>query len=177
MTMIRWRLVNILSCKHTYGHITKSNRIALNLDKTHYNDAFVIAGGTNQKRIEPIFYKQIKRNNRSLERFYDAKYIDIRTNKKVSGQELFSGRRIRNTNLNSANLRIYRGEKVSKGRRTIRAKRHFYQPNDLVRYDKRVYTVKGTHCKGSRVILKETGKSIKVEGLIPYMFRSGFVAV
>jgi hypothetical protein len=177
MTTIRWRVVNSLDCKHTYGFATKSKRIALDLEKSHYNDAFVVAGGSSQKRIEPIYYTQVKRNNRSLEKFYDAKYIDTRTGKKVSGQELFCGRRTRNTNLNTENLRKYRGEKASCGRRSIRTKRYFYQPNDLVRYDNKVYTVKGTHCKGTRVVLKESGKSIKVGGLFPYMFRSGFVAM
>ena len=64
---------------HTYGYITKSRRIALKLEKTHYNDGFVIAGGSTQKRAAPIFMGQKRRNNRKLERFYDAKYIDLRT--------------------------------------------------------------------------------------------------
>ena len=46
MTTVRWRLTNELCAKHTYGYITKSGRIGLKLDKTHYNDAFVIAGGS-----------------------------------------------------------------------------------------------------------------------------------
>ncbi|MDI6919974.1 RNA-guided endonuclease IscB, partial [Clostridium botulinum] len=101
MSMIRWRLVNTLDCNHTYGYITKSNRIALKLEKTHYNDAFCIAGGSSQSRVNPLIFEQIKRNSRSLEKFYDAKVIDIRTNTKVSGLELFNGRRTRNKNLNS----------------------------------------------------------------------------
>ena len=119
-----------LCAKHTYGYITKSGRIALKLDKTHYNDAFVIAGGSTEKRATPIKMCQKRRNNRKLERFYDAKYIDLRTvgasdkPKTASGQELSSGRRTRNTacvplrgkNKSGPNLRIYRGKKV----RTIR---------------------------------------------------------
>ncbi len=177
MTSVRWQLVNILSCNHSYGYITKTNRIAQSLDKSHVNDAFVIAGGKNQIRAKQINFKQIKRNNRSLEKFYDAKYIDIRTKKKVSGQELFSGRRTRNTNLNTENLKQYRGRKVSKGRRSIRIKRYFYQPNDLVKYNNKVYTVKGTQNKGDYVALKETKKVAKVTDLSPYMFRNGLIAV
>lgn len=177
MSIVRWRLVNILKCNYTYGYDTKSKRINLELDKTHYNDAFCIANGTNQSRVEPIYFQQIRRNNRSLEKFYDAKYIDTRTNKKVSGQELSSGRRTRNKNLNSENLRIYRGQKVSKGRRSIRTQRYFYQPNDLVKYDNKVYTVKGTHNKGTRVMLKENNKSIKIGDLTPYKFRKGIIAI
>ncbi len=177
MTMVRWRLVNLLNCNHSYGYVTKSKRIELGLDKSHANDAFVIAGGENQVRSEKTNFKQVRRNNRSLEKFYDAKYIDIRTGKKVSGQDLFSGRRGRNKSLNTENLHKFRGKKLSKGRRSIRQKRYFFQPNDLIKLGNTVYTVRGTHNKGSRVILKETGKSIKVELLTPHKFMSGLVAV
>ena len=177
MSMVRWRLVNLLNCNHSYGYTTKSKRIALGLDKSHSNDAFVIAGGENQVRSEKTNFKQVRRNNRSLEKFYDAKYIDIRTGKKVSGQDLFSGRRCRNKSLNTENLHKFRGKKLSKGRRSIRQNRYFFQPNDLIKLGNIVYAVRGTHNKGSRVILKETGKSIKVELLTLYKFMSGLVAV
>jgi hypothetical protein len=130
----KWKLVNTLMCSHTYGYITKSKRISLNLEKTHYNDAFCIAGGNNQERIEPIYFEQIRRNNRSLEKFYDAKYTDIRDNSTKTGQELFCGRRTRNKNLNEENLRKYRGTKKSSGRRSIRKQRYSYQPKDIVIY-------------------------------------------
>ena len=65
MTTVRRRLTSELSAKHTFGYITKSGRIALKLEKTHYtypapldNDAFVIAGGSTQKRATPIFMGQ-----------------------------------------------------------------------------------------------------------------------
>ena len=178
MSMVRWRLVNYLNSldietKHTYGFETKSKRIELELEKSHFNDAFCIAGGINQRRVEPFFVEQIRRNNRSLEKFYDAKFIDIRTGKKVPANELHCGRTTRNKNLNGENLKIYRGRKVSKGKRTIRKSRYFYQPNDLVKYNNQIYTVKGTHNNGTRVILKETGKSIKVGDLISYRFSKG----
>ena len=177
MSTVRWKIVNTLNCNYTYGYVTKSKRVELSLDKSHIDDAFIIAGGKNQTRAKPIMFKQIRRNNRSLEKFYDAKYIDIRTGKKASGQDLFNGRRTRNKNLNTENLRKYRGEKLSKGRRSIRTKRYFYQPNDLVKLDGKIYIVKGTHNKGTRVILKETGKSVKADKLEPYKFMSGLVAI
>jgi hypothetical protein len=37
------------------------------LEKTHVNDAFVIAGGTSQKRCIPYQVTQTRRNNRSLQ--------------------------------------------------------------------------------------------------------------
>jgi len=89
MSTIRWKLVNALMCDYTYGYITKSKRVSLGLEKTHYNDAFCIAGGINQQRIEPIYFEQIRRNNRSVEKFYDAKYVDIRDKSIKTGQELF----------------------------------------------------------------------------------------
>ena len=36
MTQVRWRLTSELGAMHTYGYITKSGRIALKLEKTHY---------------------------------------------------------------------------------------------------------------------------------------------
>jgi hypothetical protein len=175
--MVRRRLVNLLNCNHSYGYVTKSKRIILGIDKSHSNDAFIIAGGENQVRSEKINFKQVRRNNRSLEKFYDAKYIDIRTGKKVSGQDLFSGRRCRNKSLNTENLHKFRGKKLSKGRRSIRTKRYFYQPNDLVRYNNKIYTVKGTQNKGAYVALKNHNKVVKTEMLIPYKFCSGLVAI
>lgn len=177
MSIVRWMLVNSLECEHTYGYITKSKRIKLELEKSHYNDAFVIAGGNSQARVKPIIFEQIRRNNRSLEKFYDAKYIDIRTSKKVSGSELNNGRRTRNKNHNTENLRQYRGEKTSKGRRSIRIQRYFYQPNDLVKYDNKIYTVRGSQNGGKYIALKEIKKVPRVDLLEPYKFRSGFAVI
>jgi hypothetical protein len=117
----------------------------------------------------------MRRNNRSLERFYDAKYIDARTGKSEYASVLSNGRTTRNINLNGDNLKKYRGEKVSKGRTSIRRDRYFYQPNDLVRYDGRIYAVKGTQNKGNYAALKGAEKVPRVEQLKPYKFRKGFV--
>ena len=180
MTMVRWRLINQLTnifdnVEYTYGHITKSCRITQKLEKTHHNDAFCIVGGTlQQQRTKAMTLEQVRRNNRSLEKFYDAKYIDIRTGKTVSASELNCGRTKRNKNFNGENLRIYRGKKQSKGRRSIRRKRYFYQPNDLVKYNGKIHTVKGTQNKGAYVALKEAKKVVKVALLTPYKFRKGF---
>ena len=181
MTTVRWRLTSELSATHTYGYITKSGRIALNLEKTHYHDAFVIAGGTAHKRAIPIFMAQKRRNNRKLETFVDAKYYDKRTlgdekPKTATGQELSSGRRTRNKNLNGPNLRIYRGKKVRKGKRRIRRKRYPLQPLDIVRFQGEKYVVKGTHGYGRRVKLKsQAGKvlDVLVRLVTPIQMKSG----
>ena len=179
MSMIRWRLVDELKSKYdnvfiTYGYITKNHRIKNGIEKSHLNDAFAIAKGTNQVRTKDKFLViQDRLKNRSLEKFYDSKIIDTRTDEKVSGADLNCGRSTRNKNLNTENLRKYRGAKISKGQRRIRKKKYFYQPNDLVKYNGKVYTVKGTQNKGKYVTLKEIKNVPKVELLTPYVFKKG----
>ncbi|HPT54811.1 MAG TPA: RNA-guided endonuclease IscB, partial [Fervidobacterium sp.] len=177
MSTIRWKLVNTLMCGYTYGYITKSKRVSLGLEKTHYNDAFCIAGGINQQRIEPIYFEQNRRNNRSLEKFYDAKYVDIRDKTIKTGQELFCGRRTRNKNLNEENLHKCRGAKVSKGRRNIRKQRHAYQPKDIVIFEGKQYSVQGVQNKGEYIKLTEKSKPVKTNIVKPYMFSKGFSVV
>ena len=162
---------------YTYGYITKAVREELGIEKTHANDAFCIAGGTIQTRTEPLVYTQTRRNNRNLEKFYDAMYIDIRDGKKKYASELFSGRTTRNKNKNGENLRQYRGKKKRDGRRSIRKKRYPYQPNDLVKHDGKIYSVTGSHNLGTRVILKETGKSVQAKQLTPYRYSKGFTYI
>jgi len=72
MTTVRWRLVNELKGRgnvvsHTYGYITKQKRRELGLEKSHSNDAFVIAGGKEQNRF-PNHYLiwQVRKQNRKL---------------------------------------------------------------------------------------------------------------
>lgn len=173
MSTVRWRLINALQCDYTYGYVTKGKRIELKLPKTHYHDAFVIAGGTTQRRAEPLFLDQIRRNDRSLQKFYDAKYLDRRTGEKVTGQVLNNGRRTRNKNLNTENLRQYRGKKVSKGRVSIRRKRYPYQPKDLIQYQKQSYLVKGMQNYGAYVKLTELPKPVKTALVSPVKFRKG----
>jgi hypothetical protein len=176
MSMVRWRLIRIEDAEHTYGYITKNNRIKNNMEKSHYNDAFVIAGGSLQKRSEPIQCIQSRRNNRSLERFYDAKIIDVRTGEKVSAATLHSGRRTRNKEKNGENLRLYRGQKISKGQRRIRTQRYFYQPNDLVRFEGKICRVIGTMNKGKSVKL-DNKKNPNPKKVTPYKFYKGIVAI
>lgn len=51
----------------TYGNITFVERNKLGLEKIHYNDAFVIAGGTTQERCKTIIIEQKRRNNRAIQ--------------------------------------------------------------------------------------------------------------
>ncbi|MFW9914394.1 MAG: RNA-guided endonuclease IscB [Candidatus Thorarchaeota archaeon] len=67
MNIVRTHLVEELSCEKTFGYITKHDRLKLGLEKSHVNDAFVIAGGTTQTRCKVLHVKQIRRNNRSIQ--------------------------------------------------------------------------------------------------------------
>ena len=177
MSTVRRRMVDTAQAEHTYGYLTKQKRMALGLPKTHYHDAFVIAGGTSQTRAEPLQMEQIRRNNRSLQKFYDAQYIDTRTGKKASGQELNSGRRTRNKNLNGENLRQYRGRKVSKGRVSIRRRRYPYQPKDLVLYEGQRYLVKGMQNYGAYIKLDGLAKPVKTSLVSSLRWRKGICSV
>ena len=180
MSTVRWRLVDLLKQNNevlvSYGYVTKYHRERIGIEKTHHNDAFCVANGINQIRSKTLIFEQFKRNNRALEQFHDAKYIDIRTGKKVKANELNNGRRTRNKNKNGENLKKYRGQKLSKGQRRIRKQRYFYQPHDLVRYEGKIYRSTGVQNKGAYIGLKELQKIVRTDKVSPYVFSKGFVA-
>lgn len=159
MTMVRWKLVNQLKCTHTYGTLTKFKRTQLKLEKSHHNDAFVIAGGTYQQRGVPILFRQKRKNNRSLEKFYDAKYIDSRDGTQKSGKDLCSLRRKRSRE-NVESLHQYRACKISKGRRSIRKQRYNIQPQDIVKYQDKLYHAVGIQSKGTYLKMTDGEKAI-----------------
>ena len=104
-----------------------------------------------------------------LEKFYDAKYIDSRDGSKKTGKELFSGRTTRNKQLNGDNLHKYRKQKVSKGKRVIRKSHYPIQPNDIIIWKNRLWTSKGAHNNGTRVMLDgnnlKKAKSVVIKDL------------
>jgi hypothetical protein len=67
MNCIKTRIINESGCDFVYGYVTKHNRIKLGLEKSHVNDAFVIAGGNGQQRTIEYCLNQIRRNNRCLQ--------------------------------------------------------------------------------------------------------------
>jgi hypothetical protein len=103
----------------TYGYITAANRNALGLEKTHANDAFVIAGGTTQPFIKQHKIIQKRKNNRSLQ-----------LNRK--------------------------GFKPS-----VRKNHYMNQPYDLIIFENKVWTVKGTHSYGKTLKIKNNFKQEK----------------
>jgi hypothetical protein len=68
MNVVRWKYKEALSeCEATFGNETFVKRNELKLEKTHCNDAFVIAGGVNQIKVTPVYLGQKHRNNRVLQ--------------------------------------------------------------------------------------------------------------
>jgi hypothetical protein len=69
MNVIRSRLLAIFpDAIETFGYVTKANRYHHGIEKTHSNDAFVIAEGTIQNRagVRSLSFK--RKNNRSLQK-------------------------------------------------------------------------------------------------------------
>jgi hypothetical protein len=68
MNVIRKKLLEFyFNAEETFGYIIKGKRYELGLEKSHVNDAFVIAGGNKQERIAVQIIKQKRRNNRCLQ--------------------------------------------------------------------------------------------------------------
>jgi hypothetical protein len=68
MSIIHKRFWNdVPGLKVTYGYITFLKRQENNITKSHNNDAFVIAKGTDQERCIPITIQQKHRNNRAIQ--------------------------------------------------------------------------------------------------------------
>lgn len=181
MTSIRWQLYHEVKALFpdvpvyiTYGAETKERRRSLDIGKSHINDAFVMGQFHPKHRTVPVLYKKKRRNNRCLEKFYDAKYVDSRDGKKRTGQELFNGRISRNHKKDSENLHKYRRRKVSAGRRTIRKQHYRIQPHDIVRFVGRKFETSGCHNNGTRAILLPEKKSVAVKKLDIYRYAGGY---
>ena len=81
MSIMRWALLERLrrtypnlNVDNTFGYLTKHKRIVYGLPKTHYADAFCIAGNLNAKRMGAYFYqKQTRKHNRQIHKLTIAK--------------------------------------------------------------------------------------------------------
>ena len=105
-------------------------------------------------RLPYTWYREKKRvNNRSLERMYDAVYRDLRDDKKKNGKILSSGRSARSRELPYDNQRPYRANKLKKGHRSIRRQHYQLRPGDLVKYQDKLYAVKGINHYGKYIVL------------------------
>ena len=184
MNIVRWYIVNQIKAllsdaevHTTYGAATKLSRKDLLLDKSHVNDAYSMGKLHPNIRCETEYYKKVRRNNRCLEKFYDAKYIDVRDDKKKSGKDLGCQRtNRREPRMSEKNLRIYHGQKVSKGRRSIRKQRYSIRPGDVVLFNSQKYISKGCGSYGTQVVL-DTGKVVSIKKVQIICHTGGWIKI
>lgn len=67
MNIVRKRFKKDINCEITYGNITFQDRCNLGLEKSHNNDAFIIANGNSQERCISNSVIQKRQNNRKLQ--------------------------------------------------------------------------------------------------------------
>ncbi|WP_225358142.1 RNA-guided endonuclease IscB [Ligilactobacillus salivarius] len=162
----------------TQGYLTANLRQKYKIEKSHLNDAFVIAGGTDVTlRMNNVYSRQkLRNNNRSLQKFYDAKYVDSRDGKKKTGKELSSGRIKRSKELNYDNLRQFRKEKVKKGRVSIRRNHYQLRPHDVVLNTKtnKIERVASVQNNG-KVVRFQTGKTCSIKSVVSLYHVNGIL--
>ena len=162
----------------TQGYLTANLRQKYQLEKSHLNDAFIIAGGTDTTlRTDNVYSRQkLRNNNRVLQKFYDAKYIDSRDNKTKTGKELSSGRTRRSKELNYDNLRQFRKTKVKQGRVSLRRNHYQLRPHDVVLNTRtsKIETVKGIQNSGT-VIKFQTGKTCSIKNVVSLYHVNGML--
>ena len=150
------------------------HRKDLGIRKSHASDAYAMGEFHPRHRSLTQYWQKIRRNNRILSKFYDAKVVDERDGSVKKGSMIGCIRTNRSIPRNNPNSeRMFRGTKVSKGRESIRRKRSEFQPGDIVRYMGKNYTVHGSHCNGTRVIL-DNKKSVSVKGIISITKKGGW---
>ena len=102
--------------------------------------------------------------------------MDRRTGEVVLTQTLKCVRRTRNKNLNTGNLRKYR-PRVSKGRVTIRRKKHPFRPKDMEACQGRESIVKGVQGRGAYFCLADLQKAPGIGGVQIRLYGRGFHVV
>ena len=170
MTSVRWDMLKRIrkvcpgvDVQITYGVATKASRKDLNLPKSHANDAYAMGRFHPKHRTQTEIFRKKRRNNRILEKFYDAKYVDIRTGRVRKASELGCNRTKRCIPRNNGqNERCFRGNKKSNGRRSIRKQRYEMQPGTILKTPFGKRTAKGVHCNGTRVIVEAGNKTISI---------------
>ena len=184
MSCVRWQMYNLLkdisgdiAIRITYGAMTRLKRHELKVSKSHVNDAYAIGNFHPVHRANTLYCKKRRRNNRVLEKFYDARYIDIRDGEKKAGGALGCNRvNRREPRMSEKNERIFRGRKTSAGKRVIRRTHYRIQPGTILRVGKQKYLAKGIHCGGLRVIL-DNGKSVDIRTVKVVRYPDAWMAI
>lgn len=182
MNTVKWYLYNKLKTTFdevafgiTYGAITKRERLNRNLSKSHANDAYCIGYNHPKHRSETQIWQKKRRNNRILEKFYDAVYFDMVSKEYKKGAELSSDRTNRSEPRDGPkSKRFNRGHKKSKGRRVIRKQRYSIRPGDRVMYNNKWYTAKGVQNNGTYIALKETKKVPSIKNITKVVHIGGW---
>ena len=162
MNIMHLRLPKILNNKPlqlTFGYKTAQQRTLYGFKKdrnnliNHVVDALLIANGNNHTELmtDIIHREKHHRNNRSLEKFYDAKYYSNVDGKVYSGKELGSGRTNRKQPRTYNSKRFERGCKKSKGRRPIRHQHYQFQPHDKILWQDKIVKCKTTMNRGKSI--------------------------
>ena len=95
MNQVRWRIVNEIreidpsvEVHITYGAVTKRERISRRMEKSHANDAYCMGKYRPKHKAKFTHFRKHRKNDRRLQKFYDAKYVDSRTGKTVKAAAL-----------------------------------------------------------------------------------------
>ena len=159
MNIVRWRMRDAFAERGipvtiTYGAVTKRERKDRNIGKSHTNDAYCIGRFHPKHRCKQTHIQKRRRNNRCLEKFYDAVYIDSRDGTEKTGKELSCGRTKRcEPRHGGKDLRRYRQSKISKGGRRVRERRYDIQPGDIIKYKNKKYEARGIQGYGKYLTL------------------------
>ena len=161
MNTVRWYIYNQIKDQiqgadvHiTYGTATKLARKEYGVDKSHANDAYAMGVFHPEARAKTEYFEKKRRNNRILEKFYDASYVDIRDGKTKKATALGCERTNRKEpRMSEKNLRGFRGKKRSRGRRTIRQQRYSIRSGDRLLVASQSRVSKGVQNKGAVVAL------------------------
>ena len=183
MTMVRYSLFRHLKesapdvdFHMTYGAMTKLKRRNLGLRKSHVNDAYAMGEFHPKHRTDTAYYQKRRRNNRILEKFYDAKYTDIRDDSIKKGSQLSCGRTKRSISKNTElNERPFRGQKLSAGKRVIRTRHYSIRPHDQIRIDETWYDVNGIQNNGTYVSV-HGHKPVSIKRITKVVHANGWFA-
>ena len=160
MSALKILLEKHLTFEQAFGYETSAKRISFGWDKDHHIDALVIAGANKDTKPYSVHINRTKlqRNNRSLSKFYDAKWLDSRDHNVKSGKELSNGRINRNHTNNSENEHVYRCQKIKAGRISTRKQHYQIRPHDILN----IGIVKGVQNLGKYIKLN-SGKVVSTK--------------
>lgn len=174
----------------TFGYITKEHRFKSGIEKSHNNDAFIIASGGNvngMSRCKPAIYRQFNRNNRVW--IYGTKARRY-TYLLPDGKKITCYNRHRATAQDEKKLSLdcFREQygkravsqlKVVKGTRMwINNNDYQFNKGDIVRYNGRKHVVQGNSNGGTYLRLaSDPKKNVKPKDCRLIQRATGFVQV